>query len=237
VAAVSTRPALPCVLVLAALAPAVWAQGAWLPAAQTQAVVIVTQAAQALAPQGARIQVLPGALDPRLQLAPCDKVRAFAPGGSAAWGRVRVGLKCEAGTVAWQVYLPLDVKVWVPAVVVRAALPAGAKLEAAQLSTAEVDWSAGSSQPLVAPGELEGRVLNRPLAAGQAVRTMDLRPRQWFAAGETVQIVAQGSGFAVSGEGTALAPGVEGQPARVRTDSGRIVVAQPVGPRRVVLAL
>ncbi len=236
-AAVLTRPALPCLLVLATLAPAVGAQGGWLPAAQTQAVALATQAAQTLAPKGARIQVLTGALDTRLQLAPCDKVRTFLPAGSAAWGRVRVGLKCEAGAVAWQVYLPLDVHVWAPAVVARAALPAGAKLEASQVSVAEVDWSTGAGQPLVAIQELQERVLNRPLAAGQPLRAADLRSRQWFAAGETVQIVAQGSGFAVSGEGTALAPGVEGQPARVRTESGRIVVAQPVGPRRVLLAL
>lgn len=198
---------------------------------------LAAQAAQAAAPKGARIDVRPGALDPRLQLAACDKVRLFLPTGSAIWGRVRVGLKCEQGVVAWQVYLPLDVQVWAPAVVARSALSAGTKLQSTQLSMAEVDWSAGVGQPLVAIQELQERVLNRPLAAGQALRATDLRTRQWFAAGETVQIVAQGSGFAVSGEGTALAPGVEGQPVRVRTDSGRIVVAQPVGPRRVVLAL
>jgi flagella basal body P-ring formation protein FlgA len=52
-----------------------------------------------------------------------------------------------------------------------------------------------------------------------------------------VQIVALGRGFAISAEGQALAPGLEGQPVRIRTESGRVVVAVPVAQRRVELTL
>jgi flagella basal body P-ring formation protein FlgA len=64
-----------------------------------------------------------------------------------------------------------------------------------------------------------------------------LRARQWFAAGEPVTVIARGDGFAVSGTGEALGPGVDGQTVRVRTDSGRIVVGTPVGDRRVEVRL
>ena len=57
--------------------------------------------------------------------------------------------------------------------------------------------------------------------------------RQWFAAGDTVRIVAAGAGFALSAEGEALTHGIEGQPARVRTESGRVVTGLPAGERRV----
>jgi flagella basal body P-ring formation protein FlgA len=52
-----------------------------------------------------------------------------------------------------------------------------------------------------------------------------------------VQISARGRGFAINVEGRALTSGREGHPARVRTESGRVVVGQPVGERRVELAL
>ena len=64
---------------------------------------------------------------------------------------------------------------------------------------------------------------------GRSVRSTHLQPRQWFAAGDTVQVVAAGRGFSVSGEGQALTPGIEGQPARVRTESGRILTGRAGG--------
>ena len=70
-------------------------------------------------------------------------------------------------------------------------------------------------------------------AAGATLREADLRPRQWFDAGERVQIVAVGGGISVAGEGQAMTPGFEGRSVRVRTDSGRIVSGKPTGPKRV----
>ncbi len=202
-----------------------------------QAVQLAEQAALALAPAGARILVVPGTLDGRVQLAPCQQVQAFLPAGTPAWGRSRVGLRCTQGPVAWQVYLPVTVQVLAPAVVAAAPLPAGAQLGSTQLTLAEVDWAAGPGTASAHTQSLEERVLARPLAAGQAVRSTDLKARQWFAAGETVHIVAKGSGFAVSAEGQAMNPGLDGQPVRVRTESGRVVVGLPVGQRRVELSL
>ena len=52
-----------------------------------------------------------------------------------------------------------------------------------------------------------------------------------------MKVVAVGAGFAVEREGQALTPGVEGQPARVRTESGRVLTGLPAGERRLELAL
>ena len=207
----------------------------WLPGARAQALLLATQAAQRQAPAGARVLAQAGALDGRLQLAPCERVKAFLPATVRGWGALRVGLRCEAGATPWQVWLPVTVQVWAPALVARGALPAGQRLDATQFTAAEVEWSASPALPLAPAEDLQGQVLNRPLAAGQPLRQADLRARQWFAAGETVQIVAQGAGFAVGAEGTALAAGLEGLPTRVRTAAGRIVTARPVGPQRVAL--
>ena len=207
------------------------------PEVLAQATALLHQAAQAGAPRGARILALPGALDARLKLAPCTQVQSFLPAGVVAWGKSRVGLRCVQGPVAWQVFLPVTVQVWAPAVVAQAALPAGAQLEGSQLALAVVDWAAAPGTPQAELLALDGRVLVRPVAAGHALRASDLRTRQWFASGATVQFVAQGRGFAVSAEGQALAAGLEGQPVRVRMESGRVVVGLPVGQRRVELNL
>ncbi|MCB2019877.1 MAG: flagellar basal body P-ring formation protein FlgA, partial [Burkholderiaceae bacterium] len=104
------------------------------------------------------------------------------------------------------------------------------------LQTAEVNL-AERGAAIVRLDDAVGRTLARPLTPGQSVRATDLRRRQWFAAGETVQISAIGPGFRVSSEGQALGPGLEGQAARVRTESGRIVVGQPVAERRIEIDL
>ncbi|CAD5374750.1 Flagellar basal-body P-ring formation protein flgA [Rubrivivax sp. A210] len=222
---------------LALAAPAARAAAQLPPAALVRALELATQAARALAPAGARIQALPGPLDPRLRLAPCERVDVYLPAGVAAWGRSRVGLRCGQGAVAWNVYLPVTVQVWAPAVVTTAALPAGARLDAAQLARAEVDWAAAALPPHTEAAPLQDRVLLHPLAAGAAPRSNDLQPRLWFALGATVRVVGLGSGFTIAAEGQALTPGIEGQPARVRTESGRVLVGRPVGDHRIEVPL
>lgn len=207
------------------------------PEVQARALLLATQAAQALAPPKARVVALAGALDSRLNLAPCAQVQPFLPAGVPAWGRSRVGLRCVQGAALWQVYLPVTVQVWAPAPVAQAELPAGARLDASQLALAVVDWAASSSPPAATMAELQDRQLARPVAAGQPLRLADLKARHWFAQGDTVRIFANSAGFSISTEGQAMGPGVEGQSVRVRTESGRVLVGQPVGERRVELSL
>lgn len=207
------------------------------PAALAKAISLVTEAATAVAPKGARVQVEPGRLDSRLVLAPCARAEASLPPGMPAWGRVRVGLRCVEGAVRWSVFLPMNVQVLAPALVVTSTLPAGAKLEATQLRRVEVDWSAAGGALFDNDQDLLGRTLARALAAGQPVQAAHIAPRQWFAQGETVRIVAVGSGFSVVSEGQALMPGLEGKSVRIQTESGRIVMGRPVGERRVEVSL
>ena len=234
------RPTVAAVVLAALSAGLAWpATAAAQPSAQAvaQALELAKGAAAALAPADARVQALAGVLDPRLKLAPCAHVQPYLPAGSPAWGRTRIGLRCTEGATAWNVYLPVTVQVLAPAVVTTAALPAGSRLDPAQLATAEIDWAATPAPPFTEVQALSDRVLARPVAAGQALRPTDLQPRLWFELGDTVRISARGAGFAITSEGRALSPGREGAPARVRTDSGRIVVGRPIGERLVELRL
>lgn len=197
----------------------------------------LTARAEAAALPGTRVDIDIGALDPRLKLAPCADVQPYLPSGSRLWGKARIGLRCASGPVRWNVFLPVTVRVFAPALVVSGPLQAGAQLSTADLKVAEVDLAEARSAALQQPALAVGRTLLRPLAAGATVREADLRPRQWFDAGDRVQLVASGSGISVAGEGQAMTPGFEGRSVRVRTDSGRIVSGKPTGPKRVEVPL
>jgi len=206
-----------------------------LPAHLAQVEAVAQASARVASPPGARIEVQLGAPDPRLRLAPCLKAEAYLAPGQPSLGRTRVGLRCVSGAIAWNITLPVSIAAFAPAVVVRGALPAGTVLASEHLQLADVDWGAGTA---IADGAgLLGRELQRPLNAGQALRGSDLKTRQWFSAGETVQVVARGAGFSVSSEGQALSHGLEGQPVRVRTTSGRVINGRAVGDRQVEVVL
>ena len=186
---------------------------------------------------GLRVQVHVGQLDPRLRLAPCSAVQPYLPSGTRLWGSTRIGLRCADAAVRWNVFLPITVDVFGLALVATAPLAAGTVLGANDLRSAEVNLAAA---PHAAIGRTElaiGRALARPLAAGDTLRSNDLRARQWFAAGDNVRLVAAGNGWHIGGEGQALAPGLEGQTVRVRTESGRVVSGVAVAERLVAVAL
>ena len=159
------------------------------------------------------------------------------PPGARLWGKTRIGLRCVHGATRWNVYLPITIKVFATALVATNGGVAGSVLSAADLTQAEVDLAEDNSPAIGRPELAVGRVLARALKPGQSLRQTHLRARQWFAAGETVTVSAEGPGFSVAGEGQALSNGIEGQTVRVRTDNGRIISGLPVGDRRVDLNL
>jgi flagellar basal body P-ring formation protein FlgA len=184
-----------------------------------------------------RVEVSVGQLDPRLRLAPCSRVEPYLPEGMRAWGKSRVGLRCTEGSAKWNVYLPITVKVFGRALVASSSLAAGSVIGAADVALAEVDLAEDGSAAVATSDLAVGRTLARAVKPGQSLRQSHLKPHQWFAAGETVIVVAQGNGFSVAGEAQALNNGIEGQAVRLRTESGRVLTGQPVGERRVELSL
>jgi flagella basal body P-ring formation protein FlgA len=185
---------------------------------------------------GVRIEIELGSLDPRLKLAPCALITPYLSPHTRLWGATRIGVRCAEGA-RWNVYLPVRVKVFARASTVTQTLPAGTVLEAAHLGQAEIDLAADWSPAVRRPADALGRALSRPLRAGQSLRQADLKPRQWFAAGDTVRILASGPGYTISSEGQAIVAGVEGQPAKVRIEGGRIVSGRPSGQRQIEVSL
>ena len=190
------------------------------------------------APAGVtRVEVLVGQLDPRLRLAPCQRVEPYLPPNARLWGKSRIGLRCAQGLSHWNVYLPITVKAYGRGLVATAGMNSGSVLKAGDLSEAEVDLAEDSTPALVDPSLAVGRTLAQSVRPGQSMRTGHLKARVWFAAGDTVKVLALGPGFALEGEAQALSNGIEGQPARIRTENGRVLTGQPIGERRIELSL
>lgn len=185
-----------------------------------------------------RPEVVLGRLDPRLQLAPCARIEPYLPRGSSLWGRTRVGLKCVEGPVPWNVFLPVTVKAWGPAWVLKKNVPAHSVLSAddAEL-VAEVDWAESRSPVVPLPEQWVGMQAAFSLLPGQAIRQNAVRAPQAFAVGSQVRVSAVGTGFELSATGQALTAGRVGEPARVKLANGKVVTGPVNKSGAVELAL
>jgi flagella basal body P-ring formation protein FlgA len=184
-----------------------------------------------------RIEVVIGRVDAQMKLAPCQQVAPYLPAGMRPLGHTRIGLRCLQGPTRWNVTVPVDIRLWARSLVAATVLPVGTRLETQHLVEAEVDIADRNDPAIMQPAAAVGRILARNLAAGAALRQGDLRVRQYFVAGDTVRIVAVGAGYAISSEGQALGPGLEGQTAKVRTEGGRVITGIATGERRLEVAL
>ncbi len=147
---------------------------------------------KAIGPAATRVEVVVGTLDPRLHLAPCDRIEPYLPPNVRLWGKSRIGLRCTEGRTHWNVYLPIVVKVWGRALIVPAGAAAGSVLADADLEEAEVDLAEELTPAFVDKEQVVGRTVAQTLRPGQAVRHANIKPRQWFAAGDPVKVVAAG---------------------------------------------
>lgn len=183
-----------------------------------------------------RTEVVMGELDRRLRLAPCAKVEPHLPPGSRLWGRSRIGLRCVEGA-RWNVYLPVTVKAFGPAWVIKRPVDAGATLTQEDAELVEVDWAAHPVTVLARPEMWIGQQTAFPLTPGLTIRQNMVRPAKAFDAGAQVRVNSGGSGFSISVTGLALTAGLVGQSARIRLPGGRVVSGLVQEDQSVEMAL
>lgn len=208
---------------LMALAPAALAQS---PVGDLDKVRLFVESQASTAT--ARVEVTIGQPDSRLTLAPCQRAEPFLPAGSRLWGKSWVGLRCVEGA-RWSITIPVEVKVWGPALISARALPANQPVQASDVQLQEIELSKESATVFADARSLEGKLLARPVAAGQAMRTDFFKAAPVIAQGDAVRLVAKGPGFSVSTDALALQHAGDGQAIRVKTEAGRVVtgVARP----------
>jgi flagella basal body P-ring formation protein FlgA len=192
---------------------------------------------QAASSSPLRMEVSVGTLDSRLRLAPCTHVEPYIPVGMRLWGRTRLGLRCTDGGGRWNVFLPVTIKAFGPAWVLRDNVIAGSLLTANDAVEAEADWAAEPSPVVADPALWVGQTAAHSLAAGQPLRQSMVKPAQVFAAGAQVRVVASGPGFEVISDAQAMTPGVVGQPVRLRMENGHITTGIVQDVRTVRLSM
>lgn len=170
-----------------------------------------------------RPEIVMGALDSRLRLTPCARVEPYLPPGTRLWGRSRIGLRCLEGRVHWNVFVPLTVKAWGPAWVLRRPVPSGSVLTQEDAEVAEMDWAEQTASVLATPESWIGQQAAFALQPGQTIRENMVRPVPSFERGAQVRVKSTGAGFQVVVSGEAMGVGVLGQKVRVRLQGGRML--------------
>jgi flagella basal body P-ring formation protein FlgA len=202
--------------------------------------------ARTVAPAGARDAIelflkqqtagLPGRVEITLQpaalgdLPACADPQAFLPAGARAWGRVSVGVRCDAQQ-PWTRYIPAYVAVMADYQVAARPIETGQALAHADAATREGDLSALPASVVTDPSELQGMVAANRISAGAPLRREMLRGALVIRQGQDVRLVMRGPGFVVGTEGKAMANASAGATVQVKTREGRLLsgVAQADG--------
>jgi flagella basal body P-ring formation protein FlgA len=161
-----------------------------------------------------------GAIDPNNNLPPCPALEAFLPAGSRPWGRINVGVRCQA-TGGWSIYVPAQVKVIGDYFVTARPLARGQAVAAADLVRRRGDLAELPAGVVVEEAQALGKVLGMSIQSGQILRSDFLRAPPAVLQGQSVKVVSKGKGFQVAAEGKALANAADGQVVQVRTASGQ----------------
>jgi flagellar basal body P-ring formation protein FlgA len=169
-----------------------------------------------------RIDISVGQADPKLQLAPCERVEPFLHSGARLWGRSYVGLRCASGA-KWTISVPVQVRVYGAALIATRLLPAGQPIDEGDLRTEEVEWTREAQGVARDLAQLERRVPTRSIPAGQPIGLALLSEAPAVGQGDPVKLVGRGNGFSITTDAVALAAAGVGQPVRVRVESGKIL--------------
>lgn len=160
--------------------------------------------------------------DTRLNLSACVAPEAFLPPNGRLWGRTAVGVRCLAPT-PWAIYMTATVQIIDDYITPAHTLSSGQLISAQDLLTLSGDLTALPLGSVTHATDAIGRTVTRTLQAGMPIRATFLRQPRAVQQGQTVKIIARGSGFSIATEARALSNGNAGQTVRARTPSGQVV--------------
>ena len=168
-----------------------------------------------------KVSITMGKLDVS-RLPSCAAMEAFTPTGSRLSGKTYIGVRC-LGPAIWSVLVPAQIVVTGSYVTTTRPLAAGQTLQASDVSTASGDIATLPTGIVTDSQMAIGKTLRNSLGAGQPLRGDQLLAPLVIRQGQTVRVISQGTGFAVSSEGKAITNAAEGQLAQIRMNSGQTV--------------
>lgn len=212
--------ALPVILVLAAFASAVHSATPLLLSGYARPVIEQFLATQTAGLPG-RVRI---SIDTPLSgdLPPCDALEPFLPSGSRLWGRVSVGVRCNAGQ-AWTRYVQAYIAVIATYQVATRQIEAGQALSPADTAAREADLTTLPASVIVDSTQLGGMVALNRISLGAPIRRESLRGMSIVQQGQTIKVVTRGQGFVVSTEGKAMASAATGALIQVKIQGGQLI--------------
>lgn len=220
--------ALPVILVLAAFASAVHSATPLLLSGYARPVIEQFLATQTAGLPG-RVRI---SIDTPLSgdLPPCDALEPFLPSGSRLWGRVSVGVRCNAGQ-PWTRYVQAYIAVIATYQVATRQIEAGQALSPADTAAREADLTTLPASVIVDSTQLRGMVALNRITSGAPIRRELLRGMSIVQQGQTIKVVTRGQGFVVSTEGKAMASAATGALIQVKIQGGQLIsgIVRPDG--------
>lgn len=153
----------------------------------------------------------------------CEALEAFLPRGAALWGRVSIGLRCLSDPRPWTRYVRGHVAIEGSYVVATRNVDVGQALGAGDFAVRHGDLTALPRSVVTDAAELQGVVAANRISAGAPLRREQVRGVTIIQQGQTIKVVAEGPGFAVSTEARALTSASAGALVRAKTLDGRVV--------------
>ncbi len=152
----------------------------------------------------------------------CDAAEPFLPNGARLWGRVSVGVRCNAEQ-SWTRYVPAYVAVVANYYVATRPISAGETLATTDFTLREGDLTALPRNVITNASQLGGAIAVNRIASGAPLRLELLRGAIVVHSGQNVKVITQGAGFVASTEGRAMANAAVGASVQVKTQNGRLV--------------
>lgn len=155
-------------------------------------------------------------------LAACDALEPFMPPGARSFGRTTVGVRC-VGAKPWTLYVQARVAVQITYYVASRQINPGEALSAVDYVPRDGDLSTLPQTVITDPSQANGAIALMRITSGLPLRSDMLRSASSVVIGQTVNVIAVGSNFTISSEGSVLNNAAPGQLVRVRTPNGQII--------------
>ncbi|MGJ7527695.1 flagellar basal body P-ring formation chaperone FlgA [Variovorax sp. GB1P17] len=152
----------------------------------------------------------------------CEAPEIFLPPGVTPWGRISVGVRCQAER-PWTRFVQARVSVEGSYFVATRAIDTGRPLGAGDVTERTGDLSRLPRSVITSAAELVGVVSANRIAPGAPIRKELVRGVTVIQQGQAVKVVAQGQGFVVSTEGKAMTGAKVGAIVQAKTLDGRLV--------------
>jgi flagellar basal body P-ring formation protein FlgA len=155
-------------------------------------------------------------------LAPCSALDPFMPTGARLWGRVTVGVRC-VGERPWTLYVQARIAINATYYMAARAIAPGEVLTNADLVARDGDLTSMPQAVVTDPAQAVGATALSRIGANLPLRSDMLRASSAVSVGQSVHVVADGEGFAISAEGSVMNNASPGQQVRVKTAGGQII--------------